>query len=99
MGARNGFIRSIFVFNGVNLIFKGLAIGNLLGLAVCFLQWKFQIVKLNPHDYYMSYVPIGWHWDIVLLLNLLTLSVVTLVLIVPTMVITRINPIKSIRFD
>lgn len=99
MGARNGFIRSIFVFNGVNLIFKGLLLGNLLGIAVCFLQWKFQLVKLNPHDYYMSYVPIGWHWDVVLALNLLTFVVVTLVLLVPTMVISRINPIKSIRFD
>jgi lipoprotein-releasing system permease protein len=99
MGARNGFIRSIFVFNGMNLIAKGLLLGNVLGLAICFIQWKFQIVKLNPHDYYMSYVPIGWHWDVVLVLNLLTFAVVTLVLLVPTMVISRINPIKSIRFD
>ncbi|MEJ1239569.1 ABC transporter permease [Chryseolinea sp. T2] len=99
MGAHNGFIRSIFVFNGVNLILKGLLLGNLLGLAVCFLQWKFQLVKLNPHDYYMSYVPIGWHWDVVIVLNLLTFVVVTMVLLVPTMVIARISPIKSIRFD
>lgn len=99
MGARNGFIRSIFIFNGVNLIFKGLVLGNALGLLACFLQWKFHLVKLNPHDYYMSYVPIGWHWDIVLVLNVLTFLVVTLVLLIPTMVIARINPIKSIRFD
>lgn len=99
MGAGNGFIRSIFVFNGVSLIFKGLLLGNLLGLAVCFIQWKFKLVKLNPHDYYMSYVPIGWHWDVVIVLNVLTFAVVTLVLLVPTMVISRINPIKSIRFD
>lgn len=99
MGARNGFIRSIFVFNGINLILKGLVLGNVLGLAVCFIQWKFQLVKLNPHDYYMSYVPIGWHWDVVIVLNVLTFAVVTMVLLVPTMVIARINPIKSIRFD
>ena len=99
MGARNGFIRSIFVFNGVNLIFKGLLLGNVLGLAACFIQWKFHLVKLNPHDYYMSYVPIGWHWDVVLVLNLVTFAVVTVVLLVPTMVISRISPIKSIRFD
>lgn len=99
MGARNGFIRSIFVFNGINLILKGLILGNVLGLAACFIQWKFQLVKLNPHDYYMSYVPIGWHWDVVIVLNMLTFAVVTVVLLVPTMVIARINPIKSIRFD
>lgn len=99
MGAGNGFIRSIFVFNGVNLIFKGLLFGNILGLLACFIQWKFQLVKLNPHDYYMSYVPIGWHWDVVLVLNLLTFAVVTVVLLIPTMAIARINPVKSIRFD
>ena len=99
MGATNAFIRSIFVFNGINLILKGLAVGNALSLAVCFLQWKFRLVKLNPHDYYMSYVPVGWHWDVILLLNVLTFLVVALVLLIPTMIIARISPIKSIRFD
>ncbi len=99
MGATNGFVRSIFVFNGINLILKGLAFGNILALAVCFLQWKFRLVKLNPHDYYMSFVPVGWHWDVILALNVLTFVVVALVLLVPTMIIARISPIKSIRFD
>jgi len=56
-------------------------------------------VKLNPHDYYMSFVPVGWHWEIVILLNILTFLVVSLVLLLPTMVIAGINPIKAIRFD
>jgi lipoprotein-releasing system permease protein len=54
---------------------------------------------LNPQDYYMNFVPISWHWDIVILLNLLILFVVSIVLFLPTMVISRINPIKAIRFD
>lgn len=99
LGARDGFIRSIFFYNGVNLIVKGLLLGNLLGLGLCFLQYKFQIIKLNPKDYYMSFVPISWHWEIVLMLNLLTLAVVSIVLFLPTMAISRINPIKAIRFD
>ena len=99
LGADDTFIRSIFIFNGINLIFKGLVLGNTIGLGLCFLQDHFKLVKLNPQDYYMSFVPIGWHWEIVLLLNILTFSVVTLVLLIPTMVIARINPIKTIRFD
>lgn len=99
LGANDGLIRSVFIYNGVNLILKGLVLGNILGLGLCFLQDRFKIIKLNPKDYYMSFVPIGWHWDIVLILNVLTLLVVTLVLLVPTMVITRIDPIKAIRFD
>lgn len=99
LGANNRLIRSVFIFSGVNLILKGLVFGNLFGLGLCYLQYKFSVVKLNAEDYYMSVVPISWHWEIVLLLNLLILSVVTVVLLLPTAVITRINPIKAIRFD
>lgn len=99
LGACNGFIRSVFVYNGVNLILKGLLLGNLIGLGLCFIQDKFKIIELNPRDYYMSFVPISWHWEIVILLNLITLGLVTLILLLPTMAISRITPIKAIRFD
>lgn len=99
LGASNGMIRSVFVYNGVNLILKGLLLGNLLGLGLCFIQDKFKLIELNPRDYYMSFVPISWHWEIVLLLNVITLGLVTLILLLPTMAIARITPIKAIRFD
>lgn len=99
LGANNAFVRSIFLFNGMHLILKGLLVGNFVGLGLCFIQDKLKVVKLNPHDYYMSFVPIGWHWDIVILLNILTFVVVSVVLMIPTMVISRVNPIKTIRFD
>jgi lipoprotein-releasing system permease protein len=47
----------------------------------------------------MSFVPISWHWEIVAMLNLLTFLVVTIVLLLPTAIISRITPIKAIRFD
>lgn len=99
LGAKDGQIRSIFIYNGIHLILKGLFFGNIIGLGLCFIQDRFKIIKLNPKDYYMSFVPISWHWDIILILNVLTLMVVTTVLLLPTMVITRISPIKAIRFD
>jgi len=99
LGAGNKVIRSIFIFSGINLIIKGLILGNLVGLGLCFIQYHFKVIKLNPHDYYMSFVPISWNWEIVGLLNLLTFFVVTFVLLIPTLIIARINPIKAIRFD
>lgn len=99
VGANNGFVRSIFVYSGVNLVVKGLVLGNFLGLGICFLQDQFKIIKLNPHDYYMDFVPISWNWEIVALLNVLILVIVTFVLLLPTMIISRINPIKAIKFD
>jgi lipoprotein-releasing system permease protein len=99
LGAQNKLIRSIFVYNGVSLIIKGLIAGNLLGIGLCYLQDKFKFIKLNPEDYYMSFVPISWHWEVVLWLNLLTFVVVTVVLLLPTAIVSRIAPIKAIRFD
>jgi lipoprotein-releasing system permease protein len=99
LGANDSMIRSVFIYQGVNLIIKGLIWGNLVGLGVCFTQYKFKLIKLNPHDYYMSVVPVSWEWEIVGMLNILMLVVVTVVLLVPTMIIARINPIKAIRFD
>ncbi len=99
MGAKDSMVRSVFVYQGINLIMRGLFFGNILGLGLCYLQDKFKIVKLNAHDYYMSYVPIGWDWPTVLLLNVLIFLVVSIVLILPTAIISRISPIKAIRFD
>jgi len=99
LGATDSFVQRIFMHRGVSLISKGLLFGNILGLGLCYLQYKFEIFKLNATDYYMSVVPISWHWEIVILLNLLTFTVVTLILLLPTMIIARVNPIKAIRFD
>jgi len=99
LGATDRLIRSIFVYNGISLIVKGLVLGNLLGLGLCYIQYQFKLIKLNAHDYYMSYVPIHWDWQIVVILNLLVFVVVTLVLLLPTAIVSRITPMKAIRFD
>ncbi|NJN41353.1 MAG: ABC transporter permease [Flammeovirgaceae bacterium] len=99
MGTMNRTIRSVFIFQGIRLIGIGLLIGNAIGLGICYLQYQFKLIPLNARDYYMSYVPISWNWDIVLWLNGITFLIVTLVLILPTMLISRIQPIQAIRFD
>ncbi|MEK6780055.1 MAG: FtsX-like permease family protein [Bacteroidota bacterium] len=99
MGAQDRLIQSVFVYNGINLIAKGLVYGNIIGLGLCYLQDTFKFITLNPHNYYMNYVPIGWNWEIVILLNVAVFVVVTFVLLLPTAIVTRINPIKAIRFD
>lgn len=99
MGAQDKFIRSVFLYNGMNLIVKGLLWGNAVGLGLCFLQDKFKLISLNPHDYYMEYVPIQWSWGTIIVLNLIVFFTVLVVLLLPTRFITRINPIQAIKFD
>ena len=99
LGARNAQIRRIFTYNGLLLILKGMAIGNLVGIGFGMLQSHFKLIPLDPENYYMDFVPIQWDFLTIVLLNLLTFVVVGLVLGIPTIVILRIDPIKAIRFD
>ena len=99
MGATNWKIRKIFLIQAGFLIGRGMLIGNVVGLGICFAQSQFGIIPLNPEVYYLTQVPIElnvWHW---LILNIATLFVCLISLILPSIVITRINPVKAIKFD
>lgn len=98
LGGSNWQIRKIFLWSGFSMIFRGLVYGNLLGIGICLLQKHYKIFPLDPVNYYMNTVPIMMNWPVILLLNLATISLVLFVLIIPTFVITRIEPVKSIVF-
>ena len=99
IGAANKQIRDIFIYNGMLMILKGLAWGNFIGLGFGFIQQRFELISLDPENYYMSFVPIEWNWPMIILLNLATFVMVSLVLLIPTVIISRVNPIKAIHFD
>ncbi|SEP42407.1 lipoprotein-releasing system permease protein [Mucilaginibacter sp. OK283] len=98
MGASNWNIRKIFLYNATYLIGLGLLLGNALGLGLGYFQQQTHFFKLDQASYYMTFVPVRFGlWD-VLLLNLGTLIICLLVLIVPSMLVSRISPVKAIRF-
>jgi lipoprotein-releasing system permease protein len=99
LGATDSLIRKIFIYSGVRLIALGLVFGNIAGLGFAALQYYFNIIPLDPTNYYMSYVPIEFDWVIILGLNLLIFMLVSFVLFIPTLFISRIQPIKAIKFD
>lgn len=99
MGARNVQIRRIFFWNGMNILGRGLILGNAIGIGIGFLQDQFKLVPLDAASYYMSYVPIEWNWPVFIWLNVGIAILTALVLWIPVLVISRVDPIKSIRFD
>ena len=99
LGATDGLIRKIFVYSGIRLIVAGLIVGNIAGLGIAALQYYFNIIPLDPTNYYMSYVPIQFDWPIMMGLNVLIFMLVSMVLFIPTLFISRIQPIKAIKFD
>lgn len=99
LGACNWSVRKVFLFNASYLICNGLFWGNLIGISLLLLQQHFGIIKLNPENYYVDEAPVYINWGYIALLNMLTISVCLLVLLIPSYIITKISPVKAIRFD
>ncbi|MEM9894841.1 MAG: FtsX-like permease family protein [Bacteroidota bacterium] len=99
LGATNKMLRNIFVYNGLQLILKGLFWGNLIGLGLGMLQYFFKIIPLDEVNYYMSHVPIVIDLPTILALNAAVFFLIGFVLLIPVAIITRIQPVQSIRFD
>jgi lipoprotein-releasing system permease protein len=74
-------------------------IGNAIALSLGFLQDRYQLIPLDPKNYYMSFVPIAWNWPVFIGMNLTVLVITAFVLLLPALVISNIQPIKSIKFD
>ncbi len=99
MGASNGLIRSIFLKRSCRILLIGMAIGNVVGIGLCFIQKFTNLITLSPESYYLSAVPIELNiWNI-LALNAGTMILWVLMLLLPTMLINNIRPSKSIRFE
>jgi len=100
LGTNNWSIRKVFLYNAAYLIGVGLFWGNLLGLGVIYLQEKFKLFKFpNPKEYYVKYIPVEIDFSIILLLNFGVLVLCLLMLLIPSYIITRISPVKAIRFE
>ncbi|PST81910.1 ABC transporter permease [Pedobacter yulinensis] len=98
MGATDYTIMKIFLYNAAYLVLIGLVLGNILGLGLAFIQLQTQFFQLNQTSYFLNYVPVEVHFTDVLLLNLATVVISLIVLIVPAMYVSRVSPLKAIRF-
>ncbi|MEI5986056.1 MULTISPECIES: ABC transporter permease [Sphingobacterium] len=98
LGMQNGKIRTIFLYNSLYLIGFGLILGNVLAIIIYFFQKHTQFFKLDPSIYYVSFVPMDISWLTVVWLNLALVSIALLTLFIPSMLISRISPIKTIQF-
>ena len=99
LGSSNWSIRKVFLYNAAYLIAKGLFWGNLIGLGLLFMQKYFGIIQLNPENYYVSEAPVYISLGHVLLLNFGTLILCLLMLLIPSYLVSKISPVKAIKFD
>lgn len=99
LGANNWSVRKIFLYNAAYIIIKGLLWGNCISLILLFAQKYFEIVKLPPENYYVTVAPVTIHVPAILLINIGTVIVCLTLLLIPSYIVTKISPVKALRFD
>ena len=99
LGSSNNSIRSIFLINGTYLISLGMIIGNLISILIIFLQNKTGLINLDPETYYVSELPFDFNFSSILFLNIGVLVLCFLMLILPSLVITKISPSESVKIN
>ncbi|WP_420461390.1 ABC transporter permease [Neolewinella sp.] len=98
LGQDNWSIRQIFLYYAGFIVIVGLLLGNVIGLGLAFLQKTFGIVKLDEESYYLDVAPIKLEWLMILGLNVGTFVVTLAFLVLPSYLVTKIDPVKAIRF-
>lgn len=99
LGADNRFVRRIFLAQAAMLIGKGVIWGNIIGLGLAALQYFAHLIPLDATTYYVEYVPISFAWGWLVLLNIVTIAISLIILLLPSMIITKISPAKVMHFE
>ena len=99
LGSDDITIRRVFLYQAAYLIGKGLLWGNLIGIGLAFIQLKTGLISLDPTSYYIKTVPVNLDPLHIILLNAGTMAAIIFMLLVPSQLISRITPIKAIRYD
>lgn len=99
LGANNESISKVFIYNAAYIILNGLFWGNVIGIGICVVQHFTGFIKLNEENYYLSVAPVYFNIAAIILINVGTLFICTLILLLPVQLISRISPMKAIRFD
>ena len=99
IGASNWLIRKVFLYQAAYLIARGMLWGNVVGVGLAMLQFYFHIIPLDPEVYYLNAVPIEINWLQLALLNMGTILVCIFALIIPSYFVTKISPIKALKFS
>ncbi len=98
IGANNRTVKRIFLNQALFLIIKGMILGNIIAITMLLLQDKFQIMKLNQTSYFLDYVPVNLTLPILILTNLGSLLMIFIAMYLPTLIILRIEPVKTLRY-
>lgn len=99
LGMTNRGVRAIFLYKAAYIIMAGMLIGNIAGLMIVFLQMQFGFIKLDEANYYLDTAPVVFNITTLLWLNMGVIIITLTSLLIPTVLVTKINPIKALHFE
>lgn len=99
MGATNRQIAKVFIYLAERIIIKGVIIGDIIGLGLSFIQWKFRLLPLDAASYYLTAVPIKVDWGVILILNICVLALSTALFLIPAHMISGISPASTMKYE
>ena len=99
LGTNNSKMRNIFLYQAGYLIVQGLLYGNLFALAIMYIQDKFHVIKLDHASYFIDYAPINFNFLHIFIINLGSLLAIFLFMLLPAIIVTRIEPVKTLRYN
>lgn len=99
LGATDGLIRRAFIYLTLRILASGLLIGNAISVCLIIIQDNTRLIPLNPEAYYLDHVPMQLSVPALVILNISIIAVASLVLILPSAIITSIPPSKVIKYD
>lgn len=97
LGMTDRAVSKVFLSSAASMVFKGMIVGNLIAFAFCFIQDKTHLLKLDPANYFVSFVPVNINVGSVLLADIGSFLVIMLLLLIPTLFISKVDPAQTVR--
>ena len=98
-GASNNKILKIFIYNSVKISVNSILIGNIIGIGICIIQQKTQIIQMNSASYFVNYLPIYLDYNIIIIINILVLIITQLGMILPYYIIQKLSPSNILKIN
>lgn len=99
LGCTNSRVQQTFLWYSSFIVLRGMLWGNIIGILIVGIQYSYKLIQLNPEIYYIDYVPVKLDMMSILILNVACLLIIMILLVIPSLFVTRIEPAKSIKFD
>lgn len=97
MGMTDKSIAATFIKVSSNLVLKGMAVGNAVALLFCAVQGATHFIRLNPDNYFISFVPVHVNLPVILVADALSYLVIMLLLLLPSLFISKVDPAQTVR--